>query len=102
MSKVENLLKTFSPEAQAIANDYAKLRVEVKLLKAALSESQKNHAHMIVFLVAVLRQMPGYSISFKREDFEAYQAFKDSWVLKSEYVQELEEQRLTLVERGEV
>lgn len=73
---------------------------EVKILKHALSTSQRQYAHIYAFLVAVLRQMEGFEIRFKEEDFESYQMFKEAWEMRSEYDEESKEQILKLVYRG--
>jgi hypothetical protein len=100
MKAVKDMLGVLTPEQQVFAQDYAKLRVEVKMLKAALSTSQKQFAHLYSFITAILRQMEGYEIRFKRKDFEAYQVFKDSWEMLTEYDAETDEQVLRLRVKG--
>jgi hypothetical protein len=95
---IENMLKKLSPDMQAMAKDYARLKVENKMLQTALQSSEKNYAHLFAYILAILRNMPDYKISFKKEDFEAYQMFRESWQLKSEYNAETEEQILWLSE----
>ena len=101
LGTVQDMLGALSPEQQAFAQDYAKLRVEVKMLKTALSGSQKQFAELYAFILAILRQMPDHEIRFSREDFESYQMFKEGWELLSEYVAESNEQVLRLRYRGE-
>ena len=101
MPAVEAILKRLTPEQQAFAQDYAKLRVEVKMLKKALSTSQQQYAHLFAFILAILRQMPEHEIRFRREDFEGYQTFRDSWQLYSEFDEENQEQVLRLIYKGE-
>ena len=101
LGTVQDMLGALSPEQQAFAQDYAKLRVEVKMLKTALSGSQKQFAELYAFILAILRQMPDHEIRFSREDFESYQMFKEGWELLSEYVAESNEQVLRLRYRGD-
>ena len=97
---VQDLLKHLTPEQQAFAQDYAKIRAEHKMLQAALSQSERRYAHLYAFLLAILRQMDGFEIRFKRKDFEAYQMFKEAWEMQSEYEEETDEQILRLMYRG--
>lgn len=98
--KIAKMLGQLSPEAQTIARDYAKLKVEVKMLKQALSASQQQYAHLFMFILAILRGMPEGKIAFKAKDLEAYSQFKDHWVLQSRYVAETDEQVLYLALKG--
>ena len=100
LGSVQDMLKSLPPEQQAIAQDYAKVRVEAKMLKTALSQSQQQFAHLYAFLIAVLRQMPDKEIRFARKDFEAYQMFKENWEMRSEYDEGMDEQVLKLEYRG--
>ena len=100
MKTVKDMLGALPPEQQVFAQDYAKLRVEVKMLKTALSTSQKQFAHLYSFITAILRQMEGYEIRFARKDFEAYQMFKENWEMRTEYDAETDEQVLKMVVKG--
>jgi hypothetical protein len=86
---------------EGMAKDYAKLRLEVPMLKTALSTSQQQYAQIMLFIMAVLRQMPEYTIRFNSCDLEAYSKFKDSWVLESGYDEGTDEEWLRLREKGE-
>lgn len=98
--KLKDALAAFSPEEQAFARDYAKTRQEVRMLKAALSTSQQRYASLFLFVMAVLRQMPGHEIRFTAKDLEAYGAFKDAWTIAGGYDEETDEEWLRLVEKG--
>jgi len=78
-------LPTLPPELQAMAQDYAKVKLEAKMLRGALSASEQQYAHLYLYLLAVLRLMDGYTIRFKSEDLEAYSVFKDAWQLETFY-----------------
>ena len=85
---------------EGMARDYAKTRLEAKMLKTALSTSQQQYASLFLFMMAVLRQMPGYEIRFSSGDLDAYKQFKDSWELQQGWCEETEEVWLRLVEKG--
>lgn len=98
--KMRGLLEALSPAQQAFAQDYARLKLEAKMAKEALSVSEKSYAHLFGFMCAVLRQMPGYEIRFKRIDLDAYNLFKENYEMVSEYDEESGEQILKMRVRG--
>jgi hypothetical protein len=98
--KIQSILEQFSPDLQAVLKDYAKLKVEAKMLDSALKTSQQQYAHLMLFMMAVLRQMPEYELRFKKADLEAYSMFKDSWQVETRYDAGMDEQVLQLVEKG--
>ena len=100
VKKIKGALAAFSPEEQAFAKDYAKTRLEVKMLKSALSTSQQQYASLFLFMLAVLRQMPEHEIRFTAKDLEAYEHFKDAWTIAGGYDEETDEEWLRLVEKG--
>ena len=97
---VKSALGAFSAEEQAFAKDYAKTRLEVKMLKSALSTSQQQYASLFLFMLAVLRQMPAGEIRFTAKDLGAYEQFKDAWTIAGGYDEETDEEWLRLVEKG--
>ena len=100
-NNVQDMLKALTPEQQAFAKDYAKIRTENKMLKVALSQSEQKYTALYVYLLAILRQMPNYQIAFKRKDLDAYNEFKDAWQLTSRYDDLVDEQVLQLMAKGE-
>ena len=97
---VKSMLQGMGPDQVALAQDMAKTRLEAKMLKTALSTSQQQYAGLFLFIMAILRQMPGHEIRFKSEDLDAYKQFKESWELQQSYVEETGELCLRLVEKG--
>ena len=100
--QIQALLDKLSPEQQAFANDYARVKLEAKMAKAAVEECNKKYMNLYLFVLAILRGMPNYEIKFSAEDLEGYAAFGDAWQLETFY-EELEGegwQILRLVEKG--
>ena len=85
---------------EGMARDYAKVRLEAKMLKTALSTSQQQYAGLFLFMMAILRQMPEYEIRFDSGDLDAYRQFKDAWTIQQGSCEETEEVWLKLVEKG--
>jgi hypothetical protein len=101
LRSAKELSSVITPELQAMAQDYAKTRLEAKMLKTALSTSQQQYAQLMLFIMAVLRQMPEYTIRFNSCDLAAYSTFKEDWVLESGYDPDTDEEWLKLREKGE-
>ena len=100
--QVQQMLGSLPPELQAMAQDYAKVKLEAQMAKSALSGSQQQYAQLYLFLLAILRLMDDYEIRFKAEDLEAYSTFREAWELETFYeqVDGVDYQVLRLREKG--